>query len=175
MIQGFNSGASPISQGASIYIFDRKNFKLIPATVINVSSPHVSKATASNPTMVFQGFVVDLTLSVNNETKTVEFPVNNVSANYNDLGWFISADNLVVSREVENTVSAAKQFMAQVPYNEKIIQEGPGMITQLNPDKQKEARQEERIEAMEKQFRLMTDKFNEVAGMLLNKSSNPTI
>lgn len=169
MFQGLNQGASPITQGMAINILDRKEFKIIPATVTSVSAPHVSKGAATNPSMVFQGFVVDVNLSLGNETKSIEFPVNSTFANYNDLGWFVSPDNLVVSREIESMITTSKQFISQVPFNEKVIREGPDMLVILDPGKQKEAKQEEKITSLERQLTAMTDKFNELVGMLSDK------
>lgn len=126
---------TPVTQGSTMYIFDRKAFKTMTATVGSVSQPHLSKAAQSNPALAFQGFVVDVSLSIDGETKTVEFPVNSMSATYNEQGWFMSCDNTVVSREIESAVSSARQFLSQVPFNERVVKEGPELISQLNPSR----------------------------------------
>jgi hypothetical protein len=118
-----------------MYIYDRKAFGVKTAMVNSVSQPHISKAAQGNPALAFQGFVVDVSLSVDGDTKTVEFPVNSVSASYAEQGWFMSYDSSVVTREIESSISAAKQFLSQVPLNERIVKDGPELISQLNPSK----------------------------------------
>ena len=98
MFQGIPQGASQIAQGATLYILNRKDFSVSLASVTNVSQPHVSKAAQTNPALVMQGFVIDVFINVGNESTSIEFPVNNSSANYPDKGWFVSPDRLLVTR-----------------------------------------------------------------------------
>lgn len=166
MFTGQPQGAPQIAQGATLYVFNRKDFTVAMASVLNVSQPHVSKAAQTNPALGMQGFVVDLTLSMGNETTSVEYPVNSPGANYPEKGWYISPDRMAVSREVEAASNSSKQFLAQRPYHEMVVQKAPSLILQLNPERQLEAQQAEKIASLEKQLADISGKFDQMVGML---------
>ena len=166
MFTGQPQGASQIAQGATLYVFNRKDFSVTMASVLNVSQPHVSKAAQTNPALGMQGFVVDLTLSMGNETTSVEYPVNSQGANYPDKGWYISPDQQAVSREVEAASNGSKQFIAQLPYHEMVVKKAPSLLMQLNPKLQMEAQQSEKIASLEKQLADISGKFDQMVGML---------
>ena len=166
MLQGFQQGASQIAQGAALYILSRKEPSVITANVLNVSAPHVSKASATNPAAALQGFVVDLTLSAGNDTTTVEFPVNSLSANYPEKGWFISPDRSIIIREVESMANMSRQVLSQVQTHQKIVQACDALLLQLNPERQEKAQQEQKIASLENQIAAMSGKFDQLVGML---------
>jgi hypothetical protein len=166
MFTGQPQGASQLTQGATLYIFNRKDFSVAMASVLNVSQPHVSKAAQTNPALGMQGFVVDLTLSMGNETTSVEYPVNSQGANYPEKGWYISPDQAAVSREVEAANNNSKQFLAQIPYHEMVVKKAPALQMQLNPKLQMEAQQAEKIARLENQLAEISGKFDQMVGML---------
>lgn len=166
MFTGQPQGASQIAQGATLYVFNRKDFSVAMASVLNVSQPHVSKAAQTNPALGMQGFVVDLTLSMGNETTSVEYPVNSQGANYPEKGWYISPDQAAVSREVEAANNNSKQFLAQIPYHEMVVKKAPALQMQLNPKLQMEAQQAEKIARLESQLADISGKFDQMVGML---------
>lgn len=166
MFTGQPQGASQIAQGATLYLFNRKDFTVAMASVLNVSQPHVSKAAQTNPALGMQGFVVDLTLSIGNETTSVEYPVNSPGANYPEKGWYISPDRMAVTREVEAASNTSKQFLAQRPFHEMVVQKAPALIMQLNPERQLEAQQAEKISRLESQLAEISGKFDQMVGML---------
>lgn len=174
--------STQIAQGATVYIFNRKDFSTSLASVVSVSQPHISKAAQMNPALAMQGFVIDLTLAMGGENTTIEFPVNSTSANYPDKGWYISTDRLATTREVESAVNASKQYMAQKPYHEMVLQKGPSIIMQLNPEMQMEAEQarkiaslENRLAEMEKHSTESNTKLDKVLALLAVESprNNP--
>ena len=166
MFTGQPQGASQIAQGATLYVFNRKDFSVAMASVLNVSQPHVSKAAQTNPALGMQGFVVDLTLSMGYETTSVEYPVNSQGANYPEKGWYISPDQAAVSREVEAANNNSKQFLAQIPYHEMVVKKAPALQMQLNPKLQMEAQQAEKIARLESQLADISGKFDQMVGML---------
>lgn len=166
MFTGQPQGASQIAQGATLYVFNRKDFSVAMASVLNVSQPHVSKAAQTNPALGMQGFVVDLTIQIGNESTSVEYPVNNQGASYPEKGWYISPDPTVVSREVEAANNNSKQFLAQIPYHEMVVKKAPAVQMQLNPKLQMEAQQAEKIASLEKQLADISGKFDKMVGML---------
>jgi len=159
-------GASQIAQGATLYVFNRKDFTVTTANVTSVSQPHVSKSAQANPSLLMQGFVVDVLLNAGGESTSIEFPVNNISANYPEKGWFVSSDRLVVSREIESAINNARQFKAQLPYYEMVIDKGPKLITSLNPEKRLEAEQAEKINRLEAQLSEMSGQLQQMVGLL---------
>ena len=166
MFTGQPQGAPQIAQGATLYVFNRKDFTVAMASVLNVSQPHVSKAAQTNPALGMQGFVVDLSLSMGNDTTSVEYPVNSPGANYPEKGWFISPDRMAVTREVEAAANNSKQFLAQRPFHEMVVQKAPALILQLNPERQLEAQQAEKIARLENQLAEISGKFDQMVGML---------
>lgn len=166
MYSGQPQGASQIAQGATLYVFNRRDFSLMMASVLNVSQPHVSKAAQTNPALAMQGFVVDLTLSMGNETTSIEYPVNSPGANYPDKGWYISPDRMAITREVEAATNNSKQFVSQIPYHQMVIQKSPELILQLNPERQIEAQQAEKIAQLESRIAEMAGKFDQMVGVL---------
>lgn len=161
MFPGQPQGTFQIAQGTTLQILNRKDMTLIPATVTNVSAPHVPKEAQTNPTLVWQGLVVDLTLQMGSETTTVEYPVNGTSASYPKQGWFISPDPLVVSREVESMDKVSDQALATMPWHKLVKERGPQLILQLNPEKRKEAQQEREITMLKSQIEEMKRRSSE--------------
>lgn len=161
MFNGLPQGAPQIAQGTALNILNRKDMTLIPATVTNVSAPHIPKAAQNNPTLAWQGLVVDLTISMGSETTTVEYPVNGNSASYPDKGWFISPDPLAVSREVEAMEKASRQAIAMETWHHLVVERGPALAIQLNPEKAKEAQQAREIEMLKKQIDEMRSRSSE--------------
>ena len=166
MFPGISQGASQIAQGASLYVFNRKDFTVTTASVTSVSQPHVPKAAQTNPALIIQGFVVDVFINFGNESTSIEFPVNSITANYPEKGWFVSADPLVVTREIENAVNNSKQYKAQLPYHDMVIQKGPSLVLQLNPQKQLEVQQAEKITLLENQISKMSGQLEQMVGLL---------
>lgn len=161
MFQGLPQGAAQIAQGATVYIFNRKDFSTSLASVVSVSQPHISKAAQMNPALAVQGFVIDLTLANGGENTTIEFPVNSTSANYSDKGLFISTDRLAAAREVETAINASKQYMAQAPYHEMVLEKGPSVLMQLNPQMRMEAEQAQKIASFESRLAEMEKRSTE--------------
>ncbi len=166
MFQGFQQGAAQLVQGATLYILNRKTFTVNTGSIVAVSQPHISKAAQGNPALAFSAFVVDVTVSIGTDTQTIEFPVNSTSANYPDKGWYVSVDNLSVSREVETMVNNSKQFMSQVPWNQMVIEKGEPLLLQLNPEKKVEAEQAQKIAALENQIAQMNGYLQQLVGKL---------
>lgn len=167
MFQGLNpQGATQIAQGSALFILNRKEPSVTTATVVNVSQPHVSKSAQTNPALAFQGFVVDISLSMGSETVTLEFPVNSANANYPDKGWFVSNDRLAIIREVESMSNMSKQILSQVPMHEKMVKGCDALLLQLNPDKQKEVQQEQEIAILKAQIEEMKRNSSETGNKL---------
>ena len=166
MFTGQPQGASQIAQGATLYILNRKDFSITPATVTAVSQPHLSKAAQTNPALMMQGFVIDLNISIGGDASTLEFPVNSVSANYADKGWFVSPDKLAVTREIESMESISKQHLSQNNWHEMVVQKAPSLVMQLNPEKRAEAEQAQKIATLESQLAAMNGKFDQLVSLL---------
>lgn len=168
MFTGQPQGASQIAQGATLFVFNRKDFSVAMASVLSVSQPHVSKAAQTNPALGMQGFVVDLSISFGNEAISIEYPVNSQGANYPEKGWYISPDRMAVTREVEAASNNSKQFLSQRPYHEMVVQKAPSLILQLNPERQLEAQQAEKIEMLQRKLEESERRSSEM-GMKLDR------
>ena len=173
MFQGTPQGATQIAQGSALYILNRKDFSVKTAIVDGVSQPHITKSAQTNPALAMQGLVVDLSISMGTESTSVEFPVNGISANYPEKGWLISPDRQVITNEIKAMDNASRQFMAQKPWHEMVIQKSPSLLQQVNPELQREAQQAEEIAALRAQVEEMKrnsaetgDKLDKVLALL---------
>lgn len=166
MFNGLPQGATQIAQGAALYILNRKDFSVTTAAVDSVSQPHITKSAQTNPSLAMQGLVVDLSLTIGNESTSIEFPVNGTSANYPEKGWFISTDSQIVAKEIRAMENASKQFLAQKSWHEMVIQKSPSLLTQLCPELQKEARQAEEIAMLKAQIEEMKRNSSETGNKL---------
>ena len=161
MFQGLPQGSAPIAQGATLFILNRKEFSVETASVTNVSQPHVSKAAQSNPALAMQGFVVDISLAIGGENTSIEYPVNAVSANYPEKGWFVSPDRSAVTREIEAMENNSKQALSQNAWHERVVKEAPALVLQLNPERQMELQQSQKIAQLESQIAALSAVVNE--------------
>jgi len=152
MFNGLPQGAPQIAQGAALQILNRKDMSLINAVVQNVSQPHIPKEAQNNPTLAWQGLVVDLTLQIGNETTTVEYPFNAPGASYQKQGWYISPDPLVLCREIESMDKASEQALATMPWHQLVRERSKDIILQLDSSKRKEAQQAKEIEMLKAQI-----------------------
>ena len=166
MFTGNPQGAVQIAQGTPLQILSRKDMTLIPATVTNVSKPHVPKEAQNNPTIMWQGPVVDLTLQMGNESTTIEYPVNGPSASYPKQGWFISPDPIVVSRELESMEKVSDQALATVPWHQLVKERAPQLALQLDAGKRKEAQQAQEIAMLRAQNEEMARRSSEIESKL---------
>ena len=166
MFTGIPQGTPQIAQGTALQILNRKDMTLIPATVTNVSLPHIPKEAQTNPSLAWQGLVVDLTLQMGSDTTTVEYPINGQSASYPKQGWFISPDPHVVSREIESLEKASAQAIAAMPWHKLVQERAPQLILQLDADKRKEAQQAQEIAILKAQNEEMTRRSSELESKL---------
>ena len=155
MFQGLPQTAPQIAQGSVLHILNRKDFSVTSATVDSISQPHITKSAQTNPALAMQGLVVDLGLTIGGESTTVEFPINGVSANYPERGWFISRDTQAITNEIRSMENASKQFLAQKPWHEMVIEKSPKLLMTLSPEMQKEAQQAEEIAMLKAQIEEM--------------------
>lgn len=155
MFQGVPQGAAQIAQGASLYILNRKDYSISVGVVDSVSQPHIMKSAQTNPALAMQGLVVDLAISIGTDSTSVEFPINGISANYPEKGWFISPDRQVVVNEIKSMDNASKQFLAQKPWHEMVVQKTPSLLEQISPELQREAQQAKEIEILRAQIEEM--------------------
>ena len=166
MFTGLPQGSSPIAQGTALQILNRKDMTLIPATITNVSPPHVPKEAQANPTLAWQGLVVDLTLQMGSDTTTVECPINGQSASYPKQGWFISPDPHVVSRELESMEKVSDQAIATMPWHQLVKERAPQLALQLDEGKRKEAQQAQELAMLRAQNEEMTRRSSELESKL---------
>ena len=166
MFTGNPQGSFQIAQGTPLQILNRKDMTLIPATVTNVSQPHVPKEAQSNPTLAWQGLVVDLTLQMGNETTTVEYPINGQSASYPKQGWFISPDPHIVSRELESMEKVSEQAIATMPWHRLVKERAPQLALQLDEGKRREAQQAQEIAMLRAQNEEMARRSSEIESKL---------
>jgi hypothetical protein len=167
MFQGLNpQGATPIAQGATLYILNRKDFSISTAVVDSVSQPHITKSAQTNPALAMQGLVVDLSASIGAEPTTIEFPMNGVSANYPEKGWFVSTDRQIITNEIKAMENASKQYLAQKPWHEMVMEKSHSLLMQLSPEMQKEAQQAEEIAVLRAQIEEMKRNSSETGNKL---------
>ena len=131
---------------------------------------HMPIYNPSQPMAMLNGPVTDITVQVGNETiPFVGLPANGIVANFSDKGLFIATDITAIVREVQSMVSASKQALEQIPMHQKIVQDCDALLIQLQPERQKEAKQTQEIESLKTQLTEMNGKFEKMVEMLSAK------
>lgn len=149
MYQMFQQGGPQIIPGSTLYYFNRNQMDASIANVVSVSHPHTPKASQANPLAIFSGLVVDLTLSVGNETISVEFPTGSTFANYPERGFMLSFDSAAVDREIDTIENGARQIIAQYPVQQQVLEKCGPLRAKIHPERQQAAAQDQKLASME--------------------------
>lgn len=144
-------------QGAPLFIFDKNDYTIKEASIVNVSLPRMSKGVAGNPMGLFQSPVVEITYSLGGENASLEFPVNSLLAEYPAKGWFVSIDKSVVSREIDAEADKAKTQLSLMPKYQTIVDGREALQTQLFPERQAKSAQDDRIAELENKLDRITE------------------
>ena len=155
-----------LSQGATISVLYRNEPRVADGRVVAVST-HIPAYNPNQPMAMLNGPVTDLTVQIGSDTVPfVGLPANGVTANFPDKGMFIAIDKNAVLREVESMKTASQQIIDQLPAHQKMVTECESLLLQLQPERQKEAKQEREIEILKSQLEAMNTKFSELVGLL---------
>jgi len=158
-----------LQQGAYLHILYKNEPRVAEGKVLTVNT-HMPTYNPSQPMAMLNGPVTDITVQVDDKTiPFVGLPANGVMANFPDQGYFIATDKAAIIRELASMEAAAQQVLDQRPYHEKMVESCRALQLQLQPEKQKEAKQAEEIESLKTQLQDMNGKFEQLMGMLSAK------
>ena len=137
-----------LTQGASIPVLYKNIPRVADGRVISVNT-HIPAFNPQQPMAMMNGPVTDITLQIGNETiPFVGLPANGVVANFPEKGLFISTDRSAVLREIEAMATASKQVLESVPAHQKMVKECENLLTELNPERKKEAQQAQELSSL---------------------------
>ena len=158
-----------ISQGAIIPVLYKNEPRVAEGRVLSVNT-HMPMYNPNQPMAILNGPVTDITLQIDSETVPFAgLPANGVTANFADKGLFIAEDKSAILRELESMATTSRQVLDQVPAHQKMVESCEALLLQLQPDKQKEAKQAQEIESLKTQLEEMTGKFDKLAELLSAK------
>lgn len=158
-----------LSQNSPIYILYKNTIRIANGKVMTVNT-HMPAYNPQQPMALLNGPVTDITVQVDNETIPFSaLPANAVLANFPDKGVLITEDRSVIVRELESLISESEQALKQAPAHEKRIEACKEALIDFQPEKKKEAQQQQEIAQLKSQLAAMNGKFDELMGLLSAK------
>lgn len=132
-----------IKQNYPIYILDKREFCVTQGKATAVSFPRVEM----NQKTGRSEMVVDVTVEANGKTATYSIP-ENLSITYaGDI--VLSTSKQGLTGEVEAMVAGADQIIASVPHAQKIKENAPSILADLNPAYREKQETEQRFGKIE--------------------------
>ena len=158
-----------LSQGALVYVLYKNEPRVASGKVMSVNT-HMPTYNPNQPMAVLNGPVTDITVQIDNETIPFSaLPANGVMANFPDKGVLLTEDRSVVLREIEGMATASRQILDQVPAHKKRVEDCEALLISLQPEKQKEAQQQQEIAQLKTELAAMNGKFDNIVEMLSAK------
>ncbi len=145
-----------IKQNHPIHILDKQEFCIITGKATAVSFPRVE----INQKTGRSEMVIDVTIEANRKTATYTIP-ENLSVTYAG-SLVLSTDKQGLAREVEAMVANADQIIASVPHAQKIKNDAPTILAELDPsyrDKQETEQRFNKIEGSMEEMKKMMQEF----------------
>lgn len=132
-----------IKQNYPVYILDKQEFCIIQGKATAVSFPRVEM----NQKTGRSEMVVDVTVEANGKTATYAIP-ENLSVTYAG-NIVLSTDKQGLTGEVEAMVASADQVIASVAHAQKIKDNAPAILAELNPVYREKQETEQRFGKIE--------------------------
>ena len=137
-----------LKQGHTVHFFNRKNADY--QTGIIASDPSLPHYQSTMPTMV-----VDVPITINNETKTYSIPETLSTTYYGDI--CISTDLPSILREIDQLSNQADAAIAAVPKWEEIQRTCSDLRDTLNPEVKEKKLLDQRMTKLETNMTTMSD------------------
>lgn len=155
-----------MTQGAPIYVLYKNTLKVSSGKVMSVNT-HMPTYNPQQPMAMLNGPVTDISVQVDNETIPFSaLPANAVLANFPDKGVLITEDRSVIVRELEGMISESETALKQAPTHEQRIARCKEMLIEFQPEKKREAQQQQEISLLKSQLAEMNGKFDDLVGLL---------
>lgn len=145
-----------IKQNHPVHMLDKQEFCIITGKATAVSFPRVE----INQKTGRSEMVIDITIEANGKTATYTIP-ENLSVTYAG-SLVLSTDKQGLAREVEAMVANADQIIASVPHAQKIKNNAPAVLAELDPsyrDKQETEQRFNKIEDSMEEMKKMMQEF----------------
>lgn len=139
-----------LKQGHTVHFFNRKTAEYTQGII--ASDPSLPHYQATMPTMV-----VDVPITINNETKTYSIPESLSTTYYEDT--CISTNISDILREIDQLANQADAAIAAVPKWEDIQQKCADLRDNLNPEIKEKKLLDQRMTKLENNMSNMTDMF----------------
>ena len=139
-----------LKQGHTVHFFNRKTAEYTQGII--ASDPSLPHYQATMPTMV-----VDVPITINNETKTYSIPESLSTTYYEDT--CISTNISDILREIDQLANQADTAIAAVPKWEDIQQRCADLRDNLNPEIKEKKLLDQRMTKLENNMSNMTDMF----------------
>ena len=132
-----------IKQNYPVYILDKQEFCIIQGKATAVSFPRIEM----NQKTGRSEMVIDVTVEANGKTATYAIP-ENLSVTYAG-NIVLSTDKQGLTGEVEAMVASADQVIASVAHAQKIKDNAPTILAELNPVYREKQETEQRFGKIE--------------------------
>ena len=141
-----------LKQGHTVHFFNRKTADYQQGII--ASDPSLPHYQATMPTMV-----VDVAITVGQETKTYSIPETLSTTYYGDT--CISTDISDILREIDQLTNQADAALAAVPTWEKVKQQCSDLRDTLNPEVKEKKLLDQRMTKLENNMDNMTNMFKQ--------------
>lgn len=151
-----------IKQNYPVYILDKQEFCVIPGKATAVSFPRVEMNQKTGKAEM----VVDVTIEANGKIATYTIPENHSVTFAGNI--VLATDKQGLISEVEAMVTSADQILASVPHAQKIKDQAPVILADLNPVYKEKQETEQRFGKIEKSISDMADMMKQQQEMMSN-------
>ena len=161
---------SALRQGSLIYILEKENGLVLKSgRVATYTSPQFTNNIYPNNQQPL-GFV---NITVDVDGKSIEFnnlPASQNVAPYNGGMTIVSESKDAIITEVENTINNSKTILNSRTYHEKLIEDGEGILKELNPHFAREKERDEEINAINTRINGVDEKLDKLFALLSNNA-----
>lgn len=147
-----------LKSGYPIFILETKDeINVKQGNVLNVSKPYFNTtATMTNDMMV------DVTISVDGDTKTYSFKDNTDAGFDNTKGQIISTGRELIIRELESMRATSEQALKQVEKHRSIVEKCTATLSDFNPTEKEKKQFDERITRIEQSNEQITKMLTQI-------------
>lgn len=141
---------SALRQGSLFYILNKgENPKIKVGQVVSVSSPMPKYGQSY---IQPHESVVDISVKVNDETMNFQKVPSELSIVDFGQGTVISDSREAMNAEIEAMLRTSRSILDSIPHHETIVEACDSMLRELNPQFDKEKKQEEKISDLEQKM-----------------------
>ena len=153
-----------MSQGTTLYVLYKNEPRMEKGRVVSVNT-HLPQFNPSQPQAMFGGMVTDLTVAVGSDTiPFAGLPATASVANFPDKGIFVSEDQGLTINELTSMRDNSQRIVESYDAHKALRDKCDALLISLNPEKQKEMRNEKEMAELKGELAEMRRMLSAVLG-----------